>query len=122
MTDFVNGFEFDKKRNLKIRQGATGRFSLIFGFDLTGYTARLEIARRNKANLNINLTTENDGITIDAGAEESTVTVDCPAGQTGALADNYAGVYNFELISAAGEVTRLMEGRVSLSAEVAVNP
>jgi hypothetical protein len=115
------------KYKLTIVQGAT--FSLqirIKGggqtFDLTGCKARSQ-GRLEQPDIGVlfELSTENGGILLDETA--GTLRLYMSAAQTAAL-DFDAGVYDLELLTPpsapdpAGEVIRLLQGRVSLSKEV----
>ena len=117
-----NGFQFFKDGSLLIRQGASGDVTIKLKSNLTGYTARFELAKRAKADLLLNLTTENSGIVITPGSSLSLIKIVATATQTSSLPDSFSGVYNLEIISAGGQVTRLLEGRVNLTSEVATNP
>ena len=118
-----NGFQFFRDGSLLIRQGATAFVTItIAPSNLTGFTARLEIARRYKTDLVLLLTTENNGLVITPGTPNSAIQVIASSAQTGALSNTFSGIYNLELISPSGFVERTLEGRVILSTEVANNP
>lgn len=107
---------------LVVYQGAT--FEQIFiwknsvgdPIDLTGYTARM-MARANVETQTpfIDLTTENGGIAL--GGAAGTITIYIPAAGTAAI-NNTSGVYDLELESSGGEVTRFLQGNIILSREV----
>lgn len=83
--------------------------------DLTGYTARAQIRESiESTDVILSLTTENDGIEIDV--EASSVTLVLTPTQTAAL-DFDAAVYDLEMVSADGQVTRIVFGSVELSLE-----
>lgn len=84
--------------------------------NLTGYTARLHAraALADVATL-FELTTENGGIVL--GGIAGTIRLLITDLATSALSFE-KGVYDLELVSGAGVVTRLLEGRVLLSKEV----
>lgn len=83
--------------------------------NLTGYTARLQVRTSvDSASTVLELTTSNGGITL--GGAAGTVALAATATATTALSAGYY-VYDLELVSGA-TVTRLLEGRVSVSAEV----
>jgi len=84
--------------------------------NLSGYTARLQLRSSVTASTAaLSLTTENGRISITANT--GTVTLSISATDTAALtAGRY--VYDLELVSSGGQVTRLMEGVVTVSAEV----
>jgi hypothetical protein len=114
--------------NLEIEQGATLSKPIVVqnedgsGVDLTGFTARLQ-ARKTEASPDVlfELSTANGGIEITVTGEgddvESTITLRRTAEVTAALGFG-PGKYDLELTAADGTVTRLLEGRVSLSREV----
>jgi len=84
--------------------------------NLTGYTARLQIRETVEAtDTLLSLTTENGGITL--GGTAGTITLLASATATAAL-DFVNAVYDLEVISGSGVVTRLLHGTVTLSKEV----
>lgn len=107
--------------DLCIPQGAT--FSRVIRWkadganvNLTGYTARAQIRpTAASATTTLSLTTENGRITL--GGAAGTITLTISATDTAAIA---AGryVYDLELVSAGGIVTRLLQGVVTVSANV----
>lgn len=114
MTDAPGVYDFT------IYQGAT--FSRVITWkdesetlvNLTGYTARMQIRQRIGGDTLIALTTENSRIAL--GGTAGTITLNVSATDTAALTMD--GVYDLELVSAAGVVTRLLQGSVTLSKEV----
>ncbi len=108
------------KYNITIEQGAT--FSLQFTiktgstpWDLTNYSARMQIRTTVNASTALVSLTSGSGITL--GGVLGTVTVTIPASDT----DNIiAGrqVYDLELESAGGEVWRVLEGKCTVRPEV----
>jgi hypothetical protein len=109
--------------NLEINQGATlalvatWRDSAGTAINLTGYTARLNV-RETYASTSavLTLTTENAGITL--GDAAGTITLSATATVTAALTAPFSGVYDLELVSGGGVVTRLLEGSATISPEV----
>ena len=104
-----------------IEQGATFNLLLTWKINtvlvnLTGYTARLA-ARVDVEDTEVilSLTTSNGGITL--GGAAGTISLDQTATQTTAL---FAGtyIYDLELVSGGGTVTRLVQGELNISAEV----
>jgi hypothetical protein len=105
-----------------IYQGAT--FSRVLTWkdeaealiNLTGYTARMQI-RTNKdaADPILTLTTENGGIAL--GGAAGTITLTITATASAAITES-EGVYDLELISGSGVVTRLLQGAVEINKEV----
>jgi hypothetical protein len=83
--------------------------------DLAGFTARMSIKDRVGGTELVSLTTENDGIVIDAAAY--TITLNIAAVATAALSAG-ARVYDLEMVSPDGVVTPLMYGAATVSTEV----
>jgi len=115
------------QHDLVIEQGATWSQAVIWktgspatAVNLTGYSARAQLRSSISASTAaLSLTTENGRIalTTGSGLNAGTITLSITATDTAALA---AGryVYDLELVSGGGQVTRLMEGVVTVSAEV----
>lgn len=83
--------------------------------NLSGYTARMKLKRqKGSATADLTLTTENDGIAIDA--LNGAITLSLTPTQTASLDASY--VYDLELVSGSGDVTRLLQGRVIIDGEV----
>ena len=110
------------QHDLCIPQGAT--FSRVIRYkadganvDLSGYSARMHIRPTAASNtLTLALTTGQDG-RITLGGSAGTITLSISATDTAAItAGRY--VYDLELISAGGIVTRLLQGVVTVSANV----
>lgn len=108
--------------NLTIEQGATFQLNLLWKtsagtpIDLTGYTARMQVRRKHDADTAmLNLTTENSAIVL--GGAAGTIAITAAATLTDDLTGKVA-VYDLELVSAGGVVTRLIEGCVTISPEV----
>ena len=104
-----------------IEQGATFNLLMTWKIDnvpvnLTNWTARLQ-ARVDVEDTEVvlNLTTENGGITL--GGALGTITLNQTAIQT-ALLQTGSFVYDLELISSVSSVTRLLQGELTISAEV----
>lgn len=83
--------------------------------DLTGYTARMSIKDKIGGAVLHSLTTENSGIVIDPAAK--TILLSIPAATTEDFTWS-RGVYDLEMVSSAGKVTRIISGRIALSREV----
>lgn len=104
-----------------IEQGATFNLLLTWEIDdvpvnITNWTARLQ-ARVDVEDTEVilSLTTANGGITL--GGAAGTISLDQTATQTALLpAGTY--VYDLELISGVGAVTRLVQGELNISPEV----
>lgn len=108
--------------DITIEQGATFQLQITWkdrddiAIDLTGFTARMQIRRRVGADeVLVEATTENGYIAL--GGATGTVEISIPADVTEAL--NFKrGVYDLELESSGGIVTRLIQGCVYVSREV----
>lgn len=108
--------------DITIEQGATWRTTLTVKdatgttVDLTGYTARMQIRP----------SVESTTVLLELNTTGSGITVTGPAGQiallitaTATTGINWTGaVYDLELTAPSGDVTRLLQGRVTLSPEV----
>jgi hypothetical protein len=84
--------------------------------NLTGYTARMQLRTSHAASTSVlDLNTSNGRITL--GGAAGTITLGIPAVETAALpANQYA--YDLELVAGNGQVTRLLEGFITVDAEV----
>lgn len=108
------------KLNIVIEQGTT--FNPVFTYsdenntpiDLTGYDARMQIRSSKTASTTIDDLTVGDGITL--GGAAGTITLLISDTDTAAFTFKNA-VYDLELISGSGVVTRLLEGSVTLKTE-----
>lgn len=110
------------KLTIEIEQGTTFNPVLTWKdsngtvIDITGYTARMQIRESITSDTLIDeLTTENGGITL--GGVLGTITLLISAADTEAYTFT-TGVYDLEMISPAGTVTRLLEGTIKLDLEV----
>lgn len=109
------------QHDIAIYKGAT--FSKVITWkaddtpvNLTGYTARMQVREAiDSIDPFITLTTENGGIALGGTAGTITLTI---AAATTAGYTPLRGVYDLELISGSGIVTRLLQGSVILFAEV----
>jgi hypothetical protein len=86
--------------------------------NLTGYNARMQVRDSYDAGTAIVSLTAGTGITL--GGTAGTIDLALSATQTAALdgTPNTQFVYDLELVSGAGYVTRLVEGRFYVSPEV----
>ena len=84
--------------------------------DLSGYTARMQVRRSvSAADVLLEASTSNDRIQLDPLAGR--VTLVLPADVTSAI--NWTrGLYDIELVSPDGDVTRLVQGEITVSKEV----
>lgn len=83
--------------------------------DLTGYTARMTIRDRAGGTELVALTSADSEILLDVAA--FTITLALSAAVTAAFTWT-KGVYDLELVSSTGRVTRILSGTVTLSKEV----
>lgn len=108
--------------NILIEQGATFRYNLIWKdsggvpVDLTGYTARMQIRRRHTDGTALLSLTSTAGDIVLGGSAGTVVVVATAAGT--ATLPARPSVYDLELISGDGTVTRLVEGEVTITPEV----
>jgi hypothetical protein len=110
------------QHDITIEQGATLLLNLIWKdslgapVNITSYTARMQVREKYASTTAaLTLTTENGGITL--GGAAGTVAVVGAASAT-ALLTFRRGVYDLELVSPGGVVTRLIEGTVTVTPEV----
>jgi hypothetical protein len=107
--------------DLLIEQGAT--FSQVITYkdngvavNLTGYTARMQVrATLESASTLVELTTANSRIAL--GGTAGTISLTIAAADTAALTAG-RGVYDLELVSGSGIVTRLLQGVATISRNV----
>lgn len=84
-------------------------------YNLTGHTARMQVRRTIESTTPmLTLTTENGGISISGTIGR--ITINASATQTAALTSS--GVYDIEIISSSGAVSRVVQGNFNLSLEV----
>jgi hypothetical protein len=108
--------------NINIEQGATFTRTITWkdsanvAINLTGYTARMQIRERVESSTALVSLTHSSGITL--GGAAGTVVITITATQTDALPNMKKGVYDLELVSAGGIVTRLLQGEVVVSPQV----
>jgi len=103
-------------------QGATFKRTITWTnsarqpINLTGYTARMHVRSTvDSSAIVISLTTENNRISLGGITGAINLTIDATTSATLAPA---LCVYDLELVSAGGEVTRLVEGNFKIKAEV----
>ena len=110
------------KLKLTIYQGATFRKRLRWStsggtpIDLTGCKARLQFrAELESPDVLLELTTENGGIVIDGPAGKLALRIS----PTATAATSWeSGVWDLEVVHPNGDVTRLVQGSISVSPEV----
>lgn len=94
---------------------SSGELLYLPPVNLTGYTARMQIRQPDAAGAIVqSLTTENGGLTLTANGEIKRLIT---AADTTLLAFE-CGVYDLEIVSAAGVVTPVVSGAVELQDEV----
>lgn len=110
------------RHNFTIEQGATLMKPFIWKdsdgvpVDLTGYTAKMQVRQSPQSGtVLLELSTSNGRITL--GGAAGTITLALTAAITAAIAWR-RGVYDIELTSGDGTVTRLLEGEIQVSKEV----
>lgn len=107
--------------DIYIERGATFRSTITWKdstgalVNLTGYTARMQV--RQKLASTTALISLVDGAGITLGGAAGTIVIEITDTVTTAL-DIRQGVYDLELVSGGGIVTRLIEGGVGVSKEV----
>jgi hypothetical protein len=107
--------------NLTFPQGATWSLALTWNDDdgdpinLTGYTARMQVRITYGAAATILSLANGSGITLGGAAGTITLSV---AATTTATVNSGTYVYDLELQSGGGEVTRLVEGTLEVTPEV----
>lgn len=105
--------------DLVIEQGATFSLTITLKkpnklpFDLTGYTGRSQI-RKNYAATDV---IASFSVAVPSPQKDGKVVMSLTDEQTAALAI-ISGVYDLELESPTGEVTRVLQGKVVVSPEV----
>jgi len=111
------------RHNFTIEQGAT--FDELITYkdaagnpvDLTGYTARMQIREKiTDATPVHSMDTTTGGITM--GGTAGTIQLFISDADTAAMNMPKGGVYDLEIVSPTGKVTRLLEGKVIFSPEV----
>jgi hypothetical protein len=108
--------------DLFVEQGATFTYTLTLTdnvgtpINLTGYTARMQMRRAVQSDeVLISLTTQNGRIVITPLTGVIVLNIEATA--TAAL-NFQTAVYDLEIESAGGIVTRVLQGKVTLSREV----
>lgn len=119
--------------NMTCQQGSTFRRSIeieqpdlaadptgntFIPFDLSGYSARMQVRRTiDSANFLLELTTQNGALTIDpSGTAPNQIYIDVSASVTASV--NTSGVYDLEIVNPDGTITRVLQGVFNLSPEV----
>jgi hypothetical protein len=86
-------------------------------FDLSGFTARLQVRRTVESSTHfVNLTSENGGIEMQPGGILNAMRIYMSDELTSTIPSD--GVYDLEIESASGEVSRVIRGSFTLIAQV----
>ncbi len=106
--------------NLKIGQGETfTRQFNVTGLDLTGFTARAQVRSVNPSGeLIVDFSTATTPIAITTGGGLNRISIALSATETAELSSSRRYIWDLEVESPGGEVTRLLAGSVSVSREV----
>lgn len=111
-----------ERYNVLIDQGSTYTLALTYkdsngtAINLTGYTAAMQVRDTvNSATTVLSLSSPSNGIVITGATGLINITI--TAAQTTALIAN-TYVYDLEITSGSGVVTRLIQGSVIVNAEV----
>ena len=84
---------------------------------LVAYTARMQIRRTvESTTAMLSLTTENGGIDINPGTPENEILLSITAANTATLTSD--GVYDLEIISNSGTISKVIRGSVTVIPEV----
>jgi hypothetical protein len=108
--------------NMTIDQGATFELRVTWKdpdgvpINLSGYTARMQIRDTYSSATPLVSITSGSGITL--GGTAGTVDLLIPAETTSALNAPLSGVYDLEIVNGGTVVTRLIQGTVTITAEV----
>ena len=108
--------------DITINQGATFELTVTWkdstgaAINLTGYSARMQVRETYSSASTIVSLTNGSGITL--GGSAGTIAILISATTTAALTAPFSGVYDLELVSASGVVTRLLQGAATVSPEV----
>ncbi len=115
--------------NLTMYQGASWDYTLTWTttagsvttpVDLTGYSARMQVRETQSSTATILSLTSGSGITL--GGTAGTILLEASATTTAGIATSQTPqnqfVYDLELVSGAGYVTRLVEGNFLIDPEV----
>ena len=106
--------------NLTCYQGASFDRTLTWKIDgtavnLTGYSARMQVRSTYSSSTAVVSLTDGSGITL--GGAAGTIVIEITAATTAGIAEGQY-VYDLELVSGSGAVTRLVEGTFIVDPEV----
>ena len=110
-----NLFDLEIKQGETLSLVATWRDSANALVNLTGYTARAQGRATYDASSTLFSLTSSSGITL--GGAAGTITITLSATATAALSAPQQGVWDLELVSGSGVVTRLLEGDLRILPE-----
>jgi hypothetical protein len=105
--------------NITAYQGATYKLDMTYKIDdtpvnLTNYTAAMQVRETPSAETAVLSLANGTGITL--GGTAGTISINVPASTMGSAE---AGNYQYDLeLNSAGEVTRLLQGKFQIVAEV----
>jgi len=86
-------------------------------YDLTGFTARMQVRRTiDSSAFLLSLTTENGTLEINPGAGTNIIAINVSASVTASL--NTSGLYDLEIQNEQGEVSRVLQGNFTVIPEV----
>ena len=89
----------------------------FFPFDLTGFSASMQVRRTvDSPTPLISLNSSNGGIEVQPGAVENALRVFMSANQTATITSD--GVYDIEVEDVNGNVSRILKGTFTLSPQV----
>ena len=88
--------------------------SITTAYDLSGHTARMQVKRTIDSDAMVQLTTANNGLTIDD--DTGSITIFMSNAVTASL--ETSGVYDLEIIDSNGYVSRVVQGTFTLNREV----
>jgi hypothetical protein len=110
------------EHDITIEQGATFQLSLLWEdsagdpVNVTGYSARMQVREKYTSTTTLLSLTSVAGDIVLGGAA-GTIVVTASATATAAI-DEKRGVYDLEMVSPSGTVTRLIRGCVTITPEV----
>jgi len=86
-------------------------------YNLVGYSARMQVRRTIDAStFLLNLTTENGCLTVAETADGNDINIDISSSVTASVSTS--GVYDLEIESPSGVVSRILQGNFTVSQEV----
>ncbi len=108
--------------DITINQGETFQLTLTWKdaagvvINNTGYTAAMQVRETYSSSSTVVSLTNGSGITL--GGAAGTVAIVISAATTAALTAPFSGVYDLELVSGGGVVTRILQGAAIVTPEV----